>query len=112
MNEIKKLKQEVLNLYNEIFPWRIDPGERNVSKAVISGFGRLYSEMNDMISAIIFLRLNSMNMIKPERKKLEICKQLLLGDEVRLPVSDYGFRICEIYSDFVPCRKIDLNRKK
>jgi hypothetical protein len=108
----KKLKQEVRDLYNEMFPWQIDTGERNVSKAVFSGFSRLYSEMNYMISAITCIRLNSLNMIKPERKKLEICKQLLLGNEVRLPVSDDGFRICEIYSDFVPGRKIDLSRKK
>jgi len=111
MNEIKKLKQEVLNLYNEIFPWQIGPGERNVSKAVISGFNRLYGELNYEVNSRVCLLLHRMHKIKPDRTKLEICKQLLLGEGVRFPGSDYIFEFSEIYSAFVPRKKIDLNQK-
>ena len=106
-----KLKQEVRDLYNKIFPWQIDPNERNVSKVVILGFTRLYGELNYEVAASTCLRLHNMHKIKPECTKLEICKKLLLGLDVRLPGSATSFNIREIYSHFVPGEKININLK-
>jgi hypothetical protein len=108
MTRNEKLRLEVRDLYNEIFPWEIDPEERNISDAVISGFGKLYRESHCEIAASIILRLHFMPKIKPARTKLEICKRLLLGDSVQLLSFGYVLNIREIYSDFVPGKKIHI----
>ena len=109
MNNLNKLQSRVRAIYNETFPWQINSKEQNVSKAVIAGIGRLYSETNELVTPDICLCLHRIKNIKPERKKLRMCKQLLLGKGICLPKLKSDFRIKDIYSDFIPGKKIRLD---
>lgn len=111
MDRIKKLRDEVRDLYNEIFPWQISPKARNVCKYVISGFNQLYCEVNPNQSWITIYLLHHLSIVQPEHKNLEMLKMLLLGYDVRIPKTKCAFNMRIIYSHFVPGEKINLNLK-
>ena len=111
MRRLKKLNREVRELYNRIFPWPISRKEQNVSEAVISGFYKLYSEANECVSASMMIVFHKFSRIKSESTKLNKCKQFILGNTVRLPKPDFDINIRDIYNDFVPGKKINLNLK-
>ena len=111
MNELKKLNNNVRRIYNSLFPWPISNKEQNVSKAIIAGFGRLYTETNNTVTSGKCYCLHKIKKIKSERKKIRICKRLLNGKGIRIPKLKSDFRIRDIYNDFIPGRKIILNLK-
>jgi len=111
MNDLVKLNNKVRVTYNGLFPWPISPKEKNVSKAIIAGFGRLYTETNNSITQGYCYCLHKIKKLKSEREKLKICKRLLNGKGIRIPKLKSDFRIKDIYNDFIPGRRIILNLK-
>ena len=107
-----KLRQEVIDLYNNLFTWQIDQDEKIVSTVVMFGIVGLYLDMCGSPLESASYAQECMDKIKDENKKLEICKKLLQGDKVRIPGMHYDFGIWGVFYDISTGEKIDRNNKK
>lgn len=107
-----KLRQEVIDLYNNLFKWQIDQDEENVSFVVMNGIVGLYLDMCGSPLESAMYAEEHLDKMKNENKKLEICKKLLQGEKVRIPGMSYDFGIWGVFYDIITGEKIDRNNKK
>jgi hypothetical protein len=105
------LRQEVIDLNNGLFDWKISDDEVDVPAAVMAAITGLYADgegspfyaARDAEECVI-------NM-KDENIKLQICKQLLQGEKVRIPGMYEDFCLWEVFYDLYTGEKINRNHQ-
>lgn len=103
----QELRQEVIDLTNALFDWKISDEEENVAVAVMASITGLYADGDG--SPFYAARAAEecvINMLD-ENAKLGICKQLLQGEKVRIPGMDEDFCVWEIFYELHTGEKID-----
>jgi hypothetical protein len=95
----KKLRQEVIDLYNNLFTWQIDQVEKNVSTAVMTGIIGFYMDMGGSPLETAIYAGKCMEKMNDENMKLYICKSLLEGEKVLIPGMRGEFCLWGIYYD-------------
>ena len=101
------LRQEVIDLYNNLFTWKIDQDEKFVSNEVMQGIVGLYGEMGGSPLDIAFIAQESMDAIDDENLKLDICKKLLVGEKVDIPGMVVSYCIWGVFYSLKDGKKID-----
>lgn len=105
------LRQEVIDLYNNLFTWKIDQDEKFVSNEVMQGIVGLYGVMGGSPLDIAFIAQESMDAIDDENLKLEICKKLLVGERVDIPGMVVIYCIWGVFYSLKDGKKIDRENK-
>ena len=101
------LRQEVIELNNGLFDWKITDDEVDVPTAVMAGITGLYADGEGSPFYTARIAENCVNNIQDENMKLEICKHLLLGEKVRIPGMDEDFCVWEVFYDLYTGEKIN-----
>lgn len=101
-----ELRQEVIDLNNALFEWKISDEEENVSAAVMLGIVGLYADGDGSPYEAARIAEECVNNMQEENAKLEICRELLQGQKVRIPGMDEDFCVWELFYDLSTGDKI------
>jgi len=105
----EELRQEVIDLNNALFDWKITDDEADVVAAVMSGITGLYADGEGSPFFAARIAEECTNNMHDENEKLGICKQLLQGEKVRIPGMDEDFCVWEVFYDLYTGEKINRN---
>jgi len=100
------LRQEVIDLNNWLFEWKISDEEENVPATVMSGIVGLYADGDGSPFEVARIAEECINTMQDENTKLGICKKLLEGEKVRIPGMYEDFCLWEVFYDLHTGEKI------
>jgi len=103
----QELRQEVIDLNNALFDWKITDDEDNVPAAVMSGITGLYADGEGSPFYAARIAEECVNNMQDKNTKLGICKQLLQGEKVRIPGMDEDFCVWEVFYGLYTGEKIN-----
>ena len=103
------LRQEVIELNNGLFDWKISDDEADVSAAVMASITGLYADGEGSPYYEARAAEESVINIKDDNMKLSICKQLLQGEKVRIEGMDKDFCVWEAFYASYTGEKINRN---
>ncbi len=103
----QELRQEVIDLHNALFDWKIKDDGEDVPAAVMLGITGLYADGDGSPFYAARIAEECVNNMQDENSKLKICKQLLLGEKVRIPGMDEDFCVWEVFYDLHTGEKIN-----
>lgn len=105
----QELRQEVIDLNNGLFEWKISDDEADVPAAVMSGITGLYADGDGSPFYAARFAEDCVNNMQDENVKLVICKKLLQGEKVSIPGLDEDFCVWEVFYDLYTGEKINRN---